>query len=914
MRQLTLLAALLVGAGVSHATDYYVSPNGNDSDNGTSPATAWKTIWRVNQSTYSYQPGDRILFERGGTWRGEVIMGVSGSQGQPITVGAYGTGNLPVIKGSELVTGWTPYQGNIWMATVATPNGGPVEQVYVNGARMERSRYPNTGWLRSSQAGGTQLHSNDLDQPDGYWNGATAVVRTAGFAFDTLRVASYANGTLTFTSPIYYTMGSEPWGFFMTRKLAEVDSPGEWYFDRAQQRLYLWAPGGADPNGLQVEAAMHRAGVNCYWQRHHLVVRDIAFRHQVLAGVLNDGASQVTVTGCDFRRVFHGIRSAGTDSEYSGNSFRDTYATAIASFGNAITIDDNDFLRIAMLDGEGESSMGYFGIRAEGWDLLVRGNRMDSIGYIGLAAGGNSLVEHNVVLHALTTLNDGGGITFDGTDGLVLQDNIVGDPIGSYANGAPMQYPHTQRLGIGIYFGNNSIKNTIVRRNTVYGCPQTGIHVDHTMATTGIQVKDNILFDNKVQLTMSDYSTPTGAGAAPPYYMPSYNDVYSGNIMYCLSKDQVCMRQYHCHSAVPVEYGSFSNNRYFNPYNELSINIVNFMDGYQNRNFSLERWQAEKNLDAGSTRSPLRLPGYATIQELTGNLVVNGDFPDNVNGWTGWPTNAQVSHVTDHLDNGALKAYLPDNSIYPNFILNNPDPFPIQDGAWYRVRCSVQSNTNGQVTVGVKGLSTEGNPYTTWQQEIPFGTERRDLEMYFQSDLTDQARIRFQNQWTDPMYYLDNVEVTRVNVQPLDPHEKNKLLINDQLQAANFDLPAGCWSDVLGNPLTSPVSIPAFGSIVIYRLPDEDCDNISTGLETPGGPETPPALYPNPAERGGELRFAPRGQARLTLVDMRGTTALQMDLANGASSILLPSSIAPGPYVVRIQSDHGRDVQRLIIR
>ncbi|MCO6481583.1 MAG: hypothetical protein J5I62_02190, partial [Flavobacteriales bacterium] len=67
LRQLTLLAALLGGAGVSHATDYYVSPNGNDSDNGTSPATAWKTIWRVNQSTYSYQPGDRILFERGGT-------------------------------------------------------------------------------------------------------------------------------------------------------------------------------------------------------------------------------------------------------------------------------------------------------------------------------------------------------------------------------------------------------------------------------------------------------------------------------------------------------------------------------------------------------------------------------------------------------------------------------------------------------------------------------------------------------------------------------------------------------------------------------------------------------------------------------------------------------------------------------
>src|SRR5690349_17841176 len=48
------------------AATYYVSPTGNDSADGKSPATAWKTIARVNNNDFN--AGDRVLFQGGKTF------------------------------------------------------------------------------------------------------------------------------------------------------------------------------------------------------------------------------------------------------------------------------------------------------------------------------------------------------------------------------------------------------------------------------------------------------------------------------------------------------------------------------------------------------------------------------------------------------------------------------------------------------------------------------------------------------------------------------------------------------------------------------------------------------------------------------------------------------------------------------
>lgn len=89
------LMALLLFGQVLCATDYHISNQGRDEADGLTPASAWCSIARVNQ--VELQPGDRVLFESGGKWRGALRLRGSGQQDQPIRLGRYGEGPLPCI-------------------------------------------------------------------------------------------------------------------------------------------------------------------------------------------------------------------------------------------------------------------------------------------------------------------------------------------------------------------------------------------------------------------------------------------------------------------------------------------------------------------------------------------------------------------------------------------------------------------------------------------------------------------------------------------------------------------------------------------------------------------------------------------------------------------------------------------------
>ncbi|NQX58441.1 fibronectin type III domain-containing protein [Paenibacillus qinlingensis] len=78
-------------------TYYMDAVNGNDSNNGTSEATAWKSLAKVNNKT-NFQPGDHILFKSGGSWSGSLKLKSSGAEGNPIVVGKYGDGPTPIIN------------------------------------------------------------------------------------------------------------------------------------------------------------------------------------------------------------------------------------------------------------------------------------------------------------------------------------------------------------------------------------------------------------------------------------------------------------------------------------------------------------------------------------------------------------------------------------------------------------------------------------------------------------------------------------------------------------------------------------------------------------------------------------------------------------------------------------------------
>ena len=92
---LTLMAAT---TGATMTNDYFLdSANGKDKNAGTTPATPWQTLAKVNATTF--QPGDRILLKAGGVWKGTLHPLGSGKPAAPITLASYGEGAKPVIDG-----------------------------------------------------------------------------------------------------------------------------------------------------------------------------------------------------------------------------------------------------------------------------------------------------------------------------------------------------------------------------------------------------------------------------------------------------------------------------------------------------------------------------------------------------------------------------------------------------------------------------------------------------------------------------------------------------------------------------------------------------------------------------------------------------------------------------------------------
>lgn len=79
---------------------YYVSNNGNDEKDGLSPETAWATLDRINNSIahdeVPIESGDAIFFERGGFWRGHIMIWWASD----LTISAYGEGEKPIITSS----------------------------------------------------------------------------------------------------------------------------------------------------------------------------------------------------------------------------------------------------------------------------------------------------------------------------------------------------------------------------------------------------------------------------------------------------------------------------------------------------------------------------------------------------------------------------------------------------------------------------------------------------------------------------------------------------------------------------------------------------------------------------------------------------------------------------------------------
>ena len=173
------------------ATYYVDSVNGNDNNNGTSAATAWRTFTKVNSVTF--QAGDEILLKAGCVWNDTMLWPKgSGSAGNPIVIDMYDTGAKPVINGNYAnlqavylynqqyweisnleVTNWNPGgKTEIRGIAVIGEDVGVLNHVYVrnciihdiNGARLvggDKGKC-NAGIYYDCWGGSVKTHWNDV--------------------------------------------------------------------------------------------------------------------------------------------------------------------------------------------------------------------------------------------------------------------------------------------------------------------------------------------------------------------------------------------------------------------------------------------------------------------------------------------------------------------------------------------------------------------------------------------------------------------------------------------------------------------------------------------------------------------------------------------------------------------------------
>ncbi|MDD4102813.1 MAG: hypothetical protein PHU80_09335 [Kiritimatiellae bacterium] len=128
MKLYTTVAALILGLVIisyaqrtAPATFYVDNALGDDAAEGIAPDAPWSSLERVNRA--ELVPGDRVLFKRGGLWRG-TLFAKNGSEASPLHYGAYGEGPKPIIQGSlarDRTEQWQELRSGIWSTMPLEP-------------------------------------------------------------------------------------------------------------------------------------------------------------------------------------------------------------------------------------------------------------------------------------------------------------------------------------------------------------------------------------------------------------------------------------------------------------------------------------------------------------------------------------------------------------------------------------------------------------------------------------------------------------------------------------------------------------------------------------------------------------------------------------------------------------------------
>lgn len=612
----------------TYATVYYVSNSGNDSNSGVTSTLAWKTISKVNR--VFFKPGDQILFKRGDTWNGTIIVKYSGTSSNPITYGAWGEGTNPVITGFTTINDWINEGNGIYSKTLTTESRPEI--VTINDVQYATGRTPNSNRYKptfkdyyhiDAFSGTGSITDNECNAAVTNWKGAEIVVRGSNYIqWSRFSITNHSGTTLYFTNPESYANGKD-FGYFIQNDLRTLDQFGEWYYGGGKFYVYF---GKENPNFYKVNLSTTDYLINL-GERRYITIKDLKFEganEDAIKTSYSSKAHNITIDNCYFDHNHRGIYGHA-DYELTVKNCTFIRCSYMAIYQHwdcdGTYFGNNKIDSTGLIIGAGSTDfysgtgilITYSKNQYSQKNTIIENNVVTNSGYIGINfSGNNAIVRNNLVDTYCLNKSDGGGIYYGNRTDLskmTIDHNIILNGIkNDEGDGLPGGTFHTAQYSIYLdYYSNNGFA---VTNNTIAHTEGVGIMIHGSQNVT---VANNTIYDCNVGVRFQELND---------YGSPSRNIKMNNNVIVAKNEKDVCVW---ARSIIYDfnQYGNITNNFYAKPNDDKNAfaTLINTWDATYK---TFADWKLYTKLDAGSSFVPIKQKEgekEKLFYNSTGNIV-----------------------------------------------------------------------------------------------------------------------------------------------------------------------------------------------------------------------------------------------------------------------------------------------------
>ena len=512
------------------------------------------------------EPGDIIEFQRGGVFRGSKT-----SMAPDVQFKDFGSGNEPIIKGSEILTGWADEGGNVHSVIAPVTDWVWFDDIM--------GRWAETAWIKPTNITTNQITINPADVSQ-YTDivGSTLVGKRNSFRMtDQYTVIAYVPGTGVITLDRDYETTSNI-DFKLYGKAEYLQQANDWAYEGGKVYVY-----SADPTLRVIERSAHNDGFKCLSSGNTITGLD--FRNYYKRGAILNAANSF-VNQCKFSQIRHQAAEFSLYEQTSGLAFNNNQVEDCGFMGVHVgpnpgfTLENNTFNNIGIAatygwdnKGNAYTTNGNTACRYEynvnnetqvGGSVVYRGNTVTNVAYNGLqiSHGDNNLIENNVIHDFMLRFSDGGGIYVNHrpTSGFgnftEIRNNII------YNGFADTSGVAGEDIAVGIYC-DARYQDANIHDNVMY-------ELDHACWLTNSTGNKNHTFQNNICIAdrYDGILIRTGTNS-------NVNDghTFSGNIFAMRVQAEVPYLTLGTSAGYnPWTNGSSNNNYLFNPF---GVNYIN---------------------------------------------------------------------------------------------------------------------------------------------------------------------------------------------------------------------------------------------------------------------------------------------------------------------------------------------------